>query len=303
MRHHFGSADYLQLSVILIIFFSAMVVSMTTESTSFITHWNEYGEPDGYASKFFILFVFPVMILVFYLVFLLVPYLSHHDNLDDFYDRYGDFRLAIIFFLAILYYSIILQSSGIVFNLNYVIIPCFSLLFFYLGHLLSVAQPNHYIGFRTRWTLRSEIVWKKTHVFGGFALKSFAFVLLLALFYSEQFLLIFFVPLAVVLLLIYLYSHRMHRRYAAIPASASDVHLVFDEVTSVRTRPKQARPAVRRMTSRKASAVKRKPVAVRKKSRRKTQAKRRPASKKKKQASLPKRKVKGRTKRSPSARG
>src|SRR3989344_8179460 len=116
MRNHFGSADYLQLSVILVVFFSAMIVNLTTDASSFVTHWNAYGEPDGYASKFFVLFAFPVMILVFYLVFLLVPYLSHHDDLEDFYDNYGDFRLAIIFFLAILYYTIILQSFGLIFN-------------------------------------------------------------------------------------------------------------------------------------------------------------------------------------------
>jgi uncharacterized membrane protein len=213
MRHHFGRVDYLQILVILIVFLSAFIVNITTSSDNLIVHWNESGQPDGYASKPFVLFFFPIMILFFYILFLMVPYISHHDNLNDFYDNYGGFRLAMILFLSIVYYSIILQNFGFVININYIIIPAFAAVFFYLGHLISIAKPNHYIGFRTPWTIESDFVWKKTHDLSGFLFKSFAIFSLLVLMIPEIFLYVFLIPLIAMLLIIILYSKYVHTHY------------------------------------------------------------------------------------------
>lgn len=215
MKRHFGSVDYLQLGIILVTFLLALVVNITYTGDQFVTHWDENGIADGYSSKLFILFTFPVMLLVFYLIFLLVPYISHHDDLEDFYDNYGGFRLAVITFLAIVFCSIILQNYGFTLNMNYIIIPAFASLFFYLGHILSVAKKNHYIGFRTSYTIRSDFVWKKTHQFSGFLFKSFAFISLLSLVFPQYFLLLFVIPLLVILIIILFYSKYVYGHYVA----------------------------------------------------------------------------------------
>lgn len=216
MRHHFGRVDYLQILVILIVFLSASTVYFTTASESLIIHWNEQGQPDGYASKATVLFLFPIIILFFYILFLLVPYISHHDNLKDFYDNYGGFRLAMILFLSIVYYSVLLQNFGFALNINYIIIPAFAAVFFYLGHLIAIAKPNHYIGFRTPWTLESDFVWKKTHEFSGFLFKSFAIISLLVLLVPDLFLFLFVIPLIIMILIIILYSKYVHINYVRI---------------------------------------------------------------------------------------
>jgi len=42
-----------------------------------------------------------------------------------------------------------------------------AVLFFFLGSMMPKLKQNYTIGIRLPWTLHSEIVWDKTHQFGG----------------------------------------------------------------------------------------------------------------------------------------
>jgi uncharacterized membrane protein len=216
MRHHFGRVDYLQILIILIVFVSSFIVYNNATGDQFITHWDRFGNPDSFAPKSVVLFLFPIIILVCYTLFLLVPYISHHDNLEDFYKTYGGFRLAMILFLAIVYYSIIMQNFNFRLNVNYIVIPSFAAIFYYFGHVLSVSNRNHYIGFRNPWTSDSDFVWKKTHDLGGLLFKGFAVFSLLALVFPQCFFLFIVVPLILIILIIIFYSRYVHTHYQRI---------------------------------------------------------------------------------------
>ena len=36
-----------------------------------------------------------------------------------------------------------------------------------IGNVMGKLRPNHFVGFRTPWTLANERVWDQTHRFGG----------------------------------------------------------------------------------------------------------------------------------------
>jgi hypothetical protein len=114
--------------------------------------------------------------------------------------------------------------------MNYIIIPSFAAVFFYFGHLLSVSKRTHYIGFRTIWTRDSDFVWEKTHKFSGFVFKSFAIVSLVTLLIPQYFLYLFVIPLAIIILMIVLYSRYVHKHYTiALQEKAEHVARLKDE--------------------------------------------------------------------------
>jgi len=50
--------------------------------------------------------------------------------------------------------------------------------FIFIAHYMEKIKPNKIIGIRTPWTLKNEIVWKKTHKLGSYTFMIGGFVLL-----------------------------------------------------------------------------------------------------------------------------
>ena len=132
------------------------------------THWNIAGEADGWSSRVFAAFGFPMIMLGMYLLFFILPYLDPRKN------RYGQFRKVyhffkgiLVFFMAFIYFISGFKNIGYNINLELWIPITVGALFMLLGNYMGKIKPNWFLGIRTPWTLSSEEVWNKTHRFSG----------------------------------------------------------------------------------------------------------------------------------------
>jgi uncharacterized membrane protein len=132
------------------------------------THWNATGEVDGYSGKAFAAFFFPILNIAIYLLMLFVPFADpRKKNYDKFKGVYHIVKGALVVFMSTIY--IVLGLNGLGINMPVALITpiAVGLLFIVIGSYLGKVKPNWFFGIRTPWTLSSNKVWKKTHIFGG----------------------------------------------------------------------------------------------------------------------------------------
>ena len=142
-------------------------------------HWSPGdAAPDSLGPKSFGLLFLPVFALVQYLVFRIVPAFGSSDRLttlggyrsngeteddtDTDGDRYWRWMSTILVVVLLVIYADMLISfrslrphPGAVIGLTLV----------GLGPLLRSIEPNPLFGIRTRWTMRSDRCWERTHRF------------------------------------------------------------------------------------------------------------------------------------------
>lgn len=132
------------------------------------SHWNAQGEVDGYMSRFWGLFLMPIISIVMWLMFVLIPKIDPlKKNIEKFRKYFDNFIILMIVFLFYIYILTIAWNMGRMFDMGKMMVPAIGILFLYVGVLLEHAERNWFIGIRTPWTLSSEIVWNKTHKLGA----------------------------------------------------------------------------------------------------------------------------------------
>jgi len=170
------------------------------------SHWNAEGKVDGYISKFWGLFLMPIISLAMALLLLLVPKIDPlKENIQKFRKYFDGVIVAIILFLFYLYLLTIFWNLGFRFNMIYAIIPPLAILFYCVGIMVENAKRNWFAGIRTPWTLSSEAVWDKTHKIGGKLFKIAALIALFGIFFGKY--AIFFVIGPVILVAIYTFIY------------------------------------------------------------------------------------------------
>lgn len=177
------------------------------------SHWNAAGEADGSSSKFAGLFAIPIVSLALLLLFLLIPKIDpNKENIKKFRGYYEVLVLVIILFLLYVYILSIWWNLGHRFNFGFVLLPAFTILFWFVGLLLDKAKMNWFIGIRTPWTLSSEKVWDKTHKVGSKLFKVAAIISLFGLLFREQAVLFIVVPAGVFALYLIIYSYLLYNK-------------------------------------------------------------------------------------------
>ena len=132
------------------------------------SHWGINGEANGYMTKFWGLFFMPILSVIMFLLFLLIPKIDPmKENIQKFKKQFDIFILIIISFIFYIYLLTIFWNLGARFNMVQFMAPFMGVLFFYSGILIENSKRNWFVGIRTPWTLSSENVWNKTHKLGG----------------------------------------------------------------------------------------------------------------------------------------
>lgn len=150
------------------------------------SHWNIYGQVNGYVSQFWGAFLLPLIILGMVILMKFFPNIDpKQKNIESFYDTYAGFIIFIEVFLLAIYIYTIFFTFGVQINLGKYMAILFTGLLFYLGVLIAKAKQNWFIGIRTPWTLSSERVWDKTHALGGKLYKVCAIIALLGFFLPQ----------------------------------------------------------------------------------------------------------------------
>jgi uncharacterized membrane protein len=132
------------------------------------SHWDEQGNVNGYMSKFWGVFLVPLMLIGLAALFWAIPKIDPlRANIETFRREYNLLVLFVVVFLAFVFALTLLWNLGIQFDLSSFIISSVGILFFFLGLLMPKMKRNWFIGIRTPWTLSSDTVWDKTHRQGG----------------------------------------------------------------------------------------------------------------------------------------
>ena len=172
------------------------------------SHWNAQGQVDGYMSKFWGLFLMPLLSMMLFLLFIAIPKIDPlKHNIEKFREYYDGFVVLIIVYLFYVYLLTIFWNIGIRFSMVQPLAPAMGILFYYIGILIENAKRNWFIGIRTPWTLSSEKVWEKTHKIGGKLFKIAGIIAFIGVFFQRYVLFFILVPIILVAAYTIIYSY------------------------------------------------------------------------------------------------
>lgn len=178
------------------------------------SHWNANDQVDGYISKFWGVFLMPLVTLGMFGLFIVLPNIDPlKANIAEFRGSFNLFIVLITVFMLYIHGLTLAWSLGYQsFKMSAAMLPFLGILFMFIGYMLRQAKRNFFIGIRTPWTLSSDTVWNKTHQLG-----SVLFILSGALAFAGSFfggMLAFwllFVPLMGSTLALIIYSYILYR--------------------------------------------------------------------------------------------
>ncbi len=192
--------------ILLMIILNLLVYSKLPAQVA--SHWDAQGNVNGYMSKFWGVFLFPILALGMLVLFFVLPRFDpYKKSYGQFQEYYHLFIITIITFFFYIQILTILQNLGYLFNLVTAMLPGFAVLFFVIGMMIGKAQRNWFVGIRTPWTMSSERVWNKTHKLGGKLFKIGAVLSLLGMFFPSLGIFFFFVPLMLIAIFLVGYSY------------------------------------------------------------------------------------------------
>ena len=177
------------------------------------SHWNAKGQVDGYMSKFWGLFLMPIVLLIMLFLFILIPRIDPlKKNIEKFRKYFDLFIVLITLFMFYVYGLTLLWNIGKRFDMSLAIIPAVALLFYFIGVMLEKSKRNWFIGIRTPWTLSSDKVWDKTHILGGKLYKIAGVIAILGLFSSKYYIWFIIVPVLSFSLYLLFYSYFEYKK-------------------------------------------------------------------------------------------
>jgi uncharacterized membrane protein len=154
---------------------SAVIVAFLILSLSFYstlpdtipTHFNFNGNADRISSKSSFIISNLVAAITIYALLTFIPFIDPFwKKIQNRYNIFLIFRdLAMLFLLFMFLIEFLSARAGHIYKGAMGV--GFGLLFIFLGNYMPRLPRNFFFGIRTPWTLASEIVWKKTHIVGG----------------------------------------------------------------------------------------------------------------------------------------
>lgn len=154
---------------------SAVIVAFLILSLSFYstlpdtipTHFNFNGNADRISSKSSFIISNLVAAITIYALLTFIPFIDPFwKKIQNRYNIFLIFRdLAMLFLLFMFLIEFLSAQAGHIYKGAMGV--GFGLLFIFLGNYMPRLPRNFFFGIRTPWTLASEIVWKKTHIVGG----------------------------------------------------------------------------------------------------------------------------------------
>lgn len=178
------------------------------------SHWNSNDQVDGYISRFWGVFLMPLITLGMFVLFLVVPGIDPlKANIAQFREAFNIFIALMVAFMLYVHGLTLVWSLGYQdFKMSAAMLPFMGILFIAIGYLLRQAKRNFFIGIRTPWTLSSDSVWDKTHQLGStLFIVSGAFAILGGFFGGMTAFWLMFVPLIGSSLFLVVYSYVLYR--------------------------------------------------------------------------------------------
>jgi uncharacterized membrane protein len=131
-------------------------------------HWNAAGNPNGFASKEVALLLLPILALAIALLLWVIPQLEPRRlNLAQSARAYLAAWIGGLVVLAGAHLLIVLSAVGRPANVVTIASLLVGGLLIVVGNYLGKVRSNFFFGFRTPWTLSSDLSWGKTNRLGG----------------------------------------------------------------------------------------------------------------------------------------
>src|SRR3972149_7463597 len=106
------------------------------------SHWNVNDQVDGYMSKFWGVFLMPLITLGMFLLFLLIPNIDPlKANIAQFRAAFNLFIVLIVAFMVYIHALTLLWSLGYTgFGMSRAMLPALGVLFIFVGYMLRKAR-------------------------------------------------------------------------------------------------------------------------------------------------------------------
>lgn len=179
------------------------------------SHWNVNDQVDGYMSKFWGVFLLPLITLGMFVLFLVIPAIDPlKANIAQFREAFNLFILLMVMFMVYIYGLTLAWNLGYTgFRISGAMLPAIGLLLIFIGFMLRQAKRNFFIGIRTPWTLSSDRVWEETHRLGAVLFMiSGALAFIGGLFGGTTAFWLLFIPIMGSTLFLLVYSYVLYRR-------------------------------------------------------------------------------------------
>jgi uncharacterized membrane protein len=178
------------------------------------SHWGVDDQVNGYMSKFWGVFLMPVITIVMLIMFLVVPSIDPlKANIAQFRDYFNSFIALMVAFMVYIYGLTLAWNLGYTsFRMSTAMLPAMGLLFIFVGVMVGKAKRNYFIGIRTPWTLSSDKVWEETHRVGGKLFIASGVLALLGAFFPDYAFWFIMVPVMGTALFTVVYSYIVFQR-------------------------------------------------------------------------------------------
>jgi uncharacterized membrane protein len=177
------------------------------------SHWNAQGVADGYTSRFWGIFLMPIVSLGLAVLLLLVPRIDPlKANIEKFKGYYYSFVILIMLFFTYIYVLTLVWNKGGRFDMVQLMAPAMGILFYIAGVMTSKAKRNYFVGIRTPWTLNNEEVWNKTHRLGGLLFKISGVIAVIGAFLPKYSMIFILAPVLTTAIVSVIYSYLIYQK-------------------------------------------------------------------------------------------
>ncbi|MBI5840619.1 MAG: SdpI family protein [Chloroflexi bacterium] len=178
------------------------------------SHWNASDQVNGYISRFWGVFLVPVMAAGMLVLFFILPQIDPlKANIVKFREAFNLFILLIMLFFGYIWVLTLVWNLGYTnFRMSTAMLPAMGLLFIYIGWMLRKAKRNFFIGIRTPWTLSSDKVWDKTHQLGSILFMISGVLALIGSLFGSNAIWFVMVPLLGSTMFLVVYSYVLYQR-------------------------------------------------------------------------------------------
>ena len=204
----------LSISIVLILIATlAGVLLWSHFPNSMASHWGADDQVNGYISRFWGVFLMPVVTTAMLILFLIIPSIDPlKANIQLFREFFNTFITLIIVFMLYVHGLTLAWNLGYTgFRMSSALLPALGLLFIFMGALISKAKRNFFIGIRTPWTLSSDTVWDATHRLGGKLFIAAGVIALLGAFFPEYAIWFIMFPIMGAALISVVYSYILYQ--------------------------------------------------------------------------------------------
>ena len=157
------------IGLVLIVAATAFVFAVMNQLPERVSiHWGINGQVDGYADRFFVVWLMPVGLVGVWLLFTVI---SNFDPINKNYAGMSDtlkrFNNAIVLFLCMVHVALLVFALGWQVSMPRIMLVGTGVLFAVLGNEMGRLHRNSWFGIRLPWTLNDEDVWRQSHRVGG----------------------------------------------------------------------------------------------------------------------------------------